>query len=118
MSRFIEGEERSQSVLFPESLDEWITEDNPVRVVDAFVEELDLAELGFGRAEPAETGRPAYHPGTLLKIYIYGYQRVLEGSEADDVWGSRSPGLSQMCVAGRGSVLRIDAALSVCGPDS
>jgi len=80
MSRFIEGEERSQSVLFPESLDEWITEDNPVRVVDAFVEELDLAELGFGRAEPAETGRPAYHPGTLLKIYIYGYLNRIQSS--------------------------------------
>src|SRR5882762_8955890 len=80
LSRFIEGEERSQSVLFPESLDEWITEDNPVRVVDAFVEELDLAELGFGRAEPAETGRPAYHPGTLLKIYIYGYLNRIQSS--------------------------------------
>src|SRR2546427_10148420 len=80
MSRFIEGEERSQSVLFPESLDEWITEDNPIRVVDRFVEELDLAELGFGRAEPAETGRPAYHPGTLLKIYIYGYLNRIQSS--------------------------------------
>jgi transposase len=76
MSRFIEGEERSQTVLFPESLDEWITEDNPVRVVDAFVEELDLFGLGFARAEPAETGRPGYHPATLLKIYIYGYRRT------------------------------------------
>jgi transposase len=80
MSRFIEGEERSQSVLFPERLDEWITEDNPVRVVDAFVEELDLAELGFGRAEPADTGRPAYHPATLLKIYIYGYLNRVQSS--------------------------------------
>ena len=67
MSRFIEGEERSQSVLFPESLDEWVTDDNPVRVVDAFVDELEFGELGFGRAEPAETGRPGYHLGTLLK---------------------------------------------------
>src|SRR6266481_9787944 len=80
MSRFIEGEERSQSVLFPERLDEWITEDNPVRVVDAFVEELDLAELGFGRAEPADTGRPSYHPATLLKIYIYGYLNRVQSS--------------------------------------
>jgi transposase len=80
MSRFIEGADRSQSVLFPESLDEWITEDNPVRVVDAFVDELDLAELGFGRAEPAETGRPAYHPATLLKIYIYGYLNRIQSS--------------------------------------
>jgi transposase len=80
MSRFIEGEDRSQSVLFPERLDEWITEDNPVRVIDAFVEELDLAELGFGRAEPADTGRPAYHPAMLLKIYIYGYLNRIQSS--------------------------------------
>ena len=73
MSRFIEGESRSQSVLFPERLEDWIAEDNPVRAVDAFVEELDLAELGFAGAAPAETGRPAYHPAMLLKIYIYGY---------------------------------------------
>ena len=73
MSRFIEGEARSQSVLFPERLEDWIAEDNPVRAVDAFVEELDLAELGFAGAAPAETGRPAYHPAMLLKIYIYGY---------------------------------------------
>ena len=80
MSRFIEGEERSQSVLFPESLDEWITDDNPVPVVDAFVEELDLGELRFGRTEAAETGRPGYHPATLLKIYIYGYLNRIQSS--------------------------------------
>jgi transposase len=80
MSRFIEGEERSQSVLFRESPDEWITEDNPVRVVDAFVEELDLAGLGSAKAEPAETGRPAYHPATLLKIYVYGYLNRIQSS--------------------------------------
>jgi len=73
MSRFIEGEQRSQRVLFPEQLEDWISEDNPVRAVDAFVEELDLLRLGFGGAKPADTGRPAYHPAVLLKIYIYGY---------------------------------------------
>ena len=73
MSRFIEGEARSQSVLFPERLEDWIGEDNPVRVVDAFVDELDLARLGFDGADPAATGRPGYHPAVLLKIYIYGY---------------------------------------------
>jgi transposase len=62
MKRFIEGEERAQSVLFPERLDDWIDEDNPVRVIDLFVEELDLATLGFDGVEPAATGRPAYHP--------------------------------------------------------
>jgi transposase len=73
MSRYIEGQQRSQSVLFPEQLEDWISEDNPVRAVDAFVEELDLVQLGFGGARPADTGRPAYHPAVLLKIYIYGY---------------------------------------------
>ena len=80
MNRFIEGEARSQSLLFPERLDEWIAEDNPVRVIDAFVEELDLKELGFEGAVPAETGRPAYHPATLLKIYIYGYLNRIQSS--------------------------------------
>lgn len=80
MSRFIEGEPRSQSVLFPESLDEWIAADNPVRVVDVFVETLDLQGMGFGRAVPAETGRPGYHPATLLKIYIYGYLNRIQSS--------------------------------------
>jgi transposase len=67
-------------VLFPEQLDDWIREDNPVRAIDAFVEELDFKALGFDRAEPAETGRPAYHPGTLLKIYIYGYLNRVQSS--------------------------------------
>ncbi|HZZ17510.1 MAG TPA: transposase, partial [Candidatus Sulfotelmatobacter sp.] len=80
MSRFIEGETRSQSMLFPERLDDWIGEDNPVRVIDAFVEELDIAELGFERAQPAVTGRPGYDPATLLKIYIYGYLNRIQSS--------------------------------------
>jgi len=80
MSRFVEGEPRTQSVLFPERLDDWIAEDNPVRVIDAFVEELDLKELEFEGAVPAETGRPAYHPATLLKIYIYGYLNRVQSS--------------------------------------
>ena len=62
MSRFIEGEARTQSLLFPERLDDWIEEDNPVRVIDAFVDELDMKELGFDGAVPADTGRPGYHP--------------------------------------------------------
>ena len=80
MKRFIEGEERTQSILFPERLDDWIGEDNPVRVVDVFVDELDLTKLGFERAQPAITGRPAYHPATLLKIYIYGYLNRIQSS--------------------------------------
>ena len=80
MSRFIEGQDRSQSVLFPEQLEDWISEDNPVRAVDVFVEALDLRELGFDGAQPADTGRPAYHPATLLKIYIYGYLNRIQSS--------------------------------------
>jgi transposase len=73
MKRFVEGEDRSQSTLFPERLDEYIAADNPVRVIDFFVDELDLYNLGFERVIPQVTGRPGYHPSTLLKIYIYGY---------------------------------------------
>ena len=80
MKRFIEGECRAQSTLLPERLDDWIAEDNPVRAVDAFVDALDLARLGFEGAEPAATGRPAYHPATLLKIYVYGYLNRLPSS--------------------------------------
>lgn len=80
MKRYVEGQDRSQATLFPESLDEYIAEDNPVRVVDVFVDELDLKGLGFEGAEPEATGRPAYHPATLLKIYIYGYLNRIQSS--------------------------------------
>src|SRR6188768_3455644 len=80
MKRFIEGEDRSQVTLLPECLDDYIAEDNPVRVVDAYVEELDLQGLGFEGAEPALTGRPSYHPAVLLKIYIYGYLNRIQSS--------------------------------------
>ena len=69
MKRYVEGEDRSQAILFPERLDDYIAEDNPVRAIDVFVDELDLLELGFEGMEPEATGRPAYHPATLLKIY-------------------------------------------------
>src|SRR6516165_6253533 len=80
MKRFIEGEDRSQSTLFPDHLDDYIVEDNPVRVIDVFIDELDLRELGFEGMQPEVTGRPAYHPGTLLKIYIYGYLNRIQSS--------------------------------------
>ena len=73
MPRFIEGEDRAQAALFPERLDDFIAEDNSVRLVEAFVDGLDLKALGFKRVEPRATGHPAYHASTLLKIYIYGY---------------------------------------------
>ena len=73
MSAFVEGIDRSQSTLFPAMLDDYVSEDNLVRAVDAFVEGLDLGKLGFSRVVPLERGRHSYHPATLLKIYIYGY---------------------------------------------
>jgi len=80
MKRFIEGEDRGQGTLLPELLDDYVAEDNPVRVVDVFVDELDLARLGFTRVQPAKTGRPAYHPAALLKLYIYGYLNRIQSS--------------------------------------
>lgn len=80
MKRFVEGENRSQSILFPERLEDYIAEDNPVRAIDVFVEELDLARLGFDGTQPEATGRPAYHPATLLKIYLYGYLNRIQSS--------------------------------------
>ena len=80
MKRFVEGVDRGQSTLFPECLEDWIGEDNPVRVIDVFVEELDLAELGFSGVDPEATGRPSYHPAVLLKLYIYGYLNRVQSS--------------------------------------
>ena len=80
MGRYVEGQDRTQSVLFPEWLDDWIHEDSTVRVIDVFVDELDLRKLGFERADPAVTGRPAYSPSTLLKIYVYGYLNRVQSS--------------------------------------
>jgi transposase len=80
MKRFVEGTDRSQTTLFPECLEDWINEDNPVRVIEVFVEGLDLAELKFGGVEPEVTGRPSYHPSVLLKLYIYGYLNRVQSS--------------------------------------
>jgi transposase len=80
MKRFVEGADRQQTTLLPDCVDDYVAEDNPVRAVDAFVDALDLAALGFEGVEPAATGRPAYHPATLLKIYIYGYLNRIPSS--------------------------------------
>ncbi len=80
MKRFVEGSDRGQSTLLPECLDDWVEESNPVRAVDAFVDALKLAELGFKDVEPAVTGRPGYHPAALLKLYIYGYLNRIQSS--------------------------------------
>src|SRR6516162_11233280 len=73
MRRFVEGIDRGQATMFPECLEDWIDENNPVRVIDAFVDKLDLSGLGFDGVAPEATGRPSYHPSVLLKLYIYGY---------------------------------------------
>jgi transposase len=80
MTRFVQGVDRTQTILFPASLDEYVAEDNPVRVIEAFVDTLHLAILGFDGVIPAQTGRPSYHPSVLLKIYIYGYLNRVQTS--------------------------------------
>ncbi len=80
MKRFVAGESRSQATLFPELLDDFVSEDNPVRAIEAFVEALDLRQLGFKGVDPHATGRPAYHPAVLLKIYLYGYLNRIQSS--------------------------------------
>ena len=80
MSGFVEGIDRRQHTLFPALLDDYLAEDNPVRAIDAFADGLDLGNLGFTRVEPLVTGRPGYHPATLLKIYIYGYLNRIPSS--------------------------------------
>ena len=91
MRRFVEGVDRGQSTLFPQYLEDWICEDNPVRAIDVFVGGLDLAELGFDGVDPEATGRPSYHPSVLLKLYIYGYLNRIQSSrrlerEAKRIW--------------------------------
>src|SRR5258707_11757402 len=80
MMRFVEGVDRGQSTLFPECLDDWIDEDNPVRVIDVFVDALDLGALDFGGVDPKTTGRPSYHPSILLKLYVSGYLNRVQSS--------------------------------------
>jgi len=80
MSRFIDEADRSQGVLLPETIDEYVAEENPVRVIEAFVAALDLGSLGFTGVEPKATGRPGYHPATMLKLYLYGYLNRIQSS--------------------------------------
>ncbi len=80
VKRFVEGEDRRQATLLPECLDDYVAEDNPVRVVEAFIGELDLGARGFEGVVPEATGRPAYHPAALLKIYLYGYLNRIQSS--------------------------------------
>src|SRR6266704_2801543 len=90
MKRFVEGTDRGQTRLFPECLEDWICEDNPVRVIDVFVERLDLAVLRFDGVDPEATGRPSYHPSVLLKLYIYGYLYRVQSSRRLEREASRN----------------------------
>lgn len=90
MKRFIEGVDRGQSTLLPESLDDYVDENNQVRVVDVFVDQLNLGGLGFERVRPAATGRPAYHPSVLLKLYIYGYLNRIQSSRRLELEAQRN----------------------------
>src|SRR5262245_49421467 len=80
MAGFLAGIDRSQTTMFPASLEDYINQDNPVRAIDAFVDGLDLRKLGFTNIDPLETGRPGYHPATMLKLYIYGYVNRIPSS--------------------------------------
>ena len=117
MKRFVEGADRSQSTLLPECLDDWIDEENAVRAIDAFVDALDLANLGFDGVEPAGTGRPAFHPSVVLKLYIYGYLNPYNraaGSSARPgaiwsfcgCWGALHPTTRRSPTSGRTTVRR------------
>ncbi len=97
MKRFVEGLDRSQSTLFPETLEDFVAEDNPVQVIEAFVEGLDLSALGFERVDPKATGRPAYHPSVLLKLYIYGYLNAVQSSRRLEREAGRNMEVMWLC---------------------
>lgn len=97
MKRFIEEDVRTQSTLLPDTLDDYVAEDNPVRAVDAFVGQLDFLALGFESAEPKATGRPGYHPATLLKLYIYGYLNRIQSSRRLEREAQRNLELIWLC---------------------
>jgi transposase len=99
MGRFVEGTDRTQGTLFPEYLEDWVDENNPIQVIDAFVDELDLGELGFDGVTPEATGRPSYHPSILLKLYIYGYLNRVQSSRRLEREASRN--IELMWLTGR-----------------
>src|SRR5882672_5967168 len=99
MHRFIDGDDRMQRTLLPNSLEDYVDEENPVRVIEVFIDELNLAALGFSGMTPAATGRPAYHPSALLKIYLYGYLNRVQSSRRLEQETQRN--LEVMWLAGR-----------------
>jgi transposase len=98
MSKFIKGQDRSQGTLFPERLDDYVEEDSSVRVIDVFIDDLDISGLGF-RTELAATGRPRYHPKTMLKLYVYGYLNRVQSSRRLEVEAQRN--IELMWLTGR-----------------
>ena len=98
MSGFIEGENRYQVTMFPERMDDYVNEDSLVRVVDVFIDRLDISGLGF-KTEPADTGRPGYHPRTMLKLYVYGYLNRVQSSRRLEVEANRN--VERMWLTGR-----------------
>src|SRR5246500_6054680 len=99
MKGFVQGADRGQATLLPECLEDWVEESNPVRAVDVFVDALELRDLGFDGVDPAATGRPAYHPSPMLKLYIYGYLNRVQSSRRLEREAGRN--LEVMWVAGR-----------------
>ena len=97
MKRFVEGLDRGQGTLFPETLEDFVADDNAVRVIEAFVEALDLGELGFGGVDPKATGRPSYHPSVLLKLYIYGYLNRVQSSRRLEREAGRNVEVMWLC---------------------
>jgi hypothetical protein len=113
MKRFVEGIDRGQATLLLECRADWIDENNPVRVIDIFVDELDLSALGFEGVAPELTGRPSYHPSMLLKLYIYGYLNRVQSSRRLEREAGRNvevTGDGRGAAARRGSGLRKLAA--------
>jgi transposase len=98
MSGFIKGEDRSQATLFPERLDDYVAEDSAVRVIDVFLDDLDLSGLGF-KTQPNDTGRPAYHPSTMLKLFVYGYLNRVQSSRRLEIEAQRN--IELMWLTGR-----------------
>ena len=90
MAGFVAGVDRGQATLLPECLEDWVDESNPIRVIDAFVDALDLRKLGFEGMDPADIGRPAYHPSVHLKLYIYGYLNRVQSSRRLEREASRN----------------------------
>ena len=116
MKRFVEGEDRQQATLLPACLDDYVTEDNPVRVIDVFIDELDLEALGFAGVVPEVIGRPAYHPATLLKIYLYGYlNRIQSRVQIDPHEPPGSMPAALMTAVAAGEVRNLNKSLAASG---